>query len=116
MKAKEKNIFSLHLHSTGTSRQPTKPLFMGFFAILFATRTRKFEIDSIQFCIGHLILFGFIFVQLSQSYGLYRMVLSICYLDTVIIHVIVTFKSCRKHQMVDASVLGTNSIPNFSFK
>ena len=39
MKTKRKNIFSLHLHSTGTSGQPTKPLFMGFSAIFQATQT-----------------------------------------------------------------------------
>ena len=53
--------------------------------IVATIRTRKSEIGSIQFCIGVLVLFGFIFVQLSQPYGLYRMVLSICYLNHVII-------------------------------
>ena len=53
--------------------------FQGLLNDKMSTQTRKFEINSIQFCIGGLVLFGFIFVQLSQPYRLYRMVLSYCY-------------------------------------
>ena len=51
---------------------------------VFTIQTRKFEIGSIQFCIGDLVLFGFIFVQLSKPYGLYRITLSTCYHQKVI--------------------------------
>jgi hypothetical protein len=37
----------------------------------YMIRTRKIEIASIQFCMGVLVPFGFIFVQLSTPYGLY---------------------------------------------
>ena len=45
---------------------------------------RKIESDSIQFCIGHLVLFDFICFQLSCFYGLSLLVLSICYHEFVI--------------------------------
>ena len=42
-------------------------------------RTRKIKFSSIQFCIGDLVLFDFIYFQLSYLYGLFLLVLSICY-------------------------------------
>ncbi len=48
-----------------------------FCLLIIIIQTRKFEIASIQFCIGDLILFGFII--LSKPYELYRMMLSNCY-------------------------------------
>lgn len=84
IKAREKNKFQLHLHSTGQFRSPAKPLFTGFFAFLSAIQTRKIKFSSIQFCIGNLALFDFIWFQLSYLYGLYLLVLSTCYQSTVI--------------------------------
>ena len=52
---------------------------MVFSAIFQATQTRKFKISSMHFCIVFVVLFSFIFIQLSQHYELYRMVLSFCY-------------------------------------
>ena len=51
---------------------------------LFTTQTRKIKFSSIQFCIGDLVLFDFIYFQLSYLYGLFLLVLSICYHDFVI--------------------------------
>ena len=72
-----------HNKMPGTIRQdyPGPVYFKKHFSSyrLIIIQTRKFEISTIQFCIGILVLFGFIFVQLFQPYGLYRMVLSICY-------------------------------------
>ena len=62
---------------------------MGFSAIFQATQTRKFKISSIHFCIVFVVLFSFIFVQLSQHYELYRMVLSFCYQFVLSIIIIV---------------------------
>ena len=50
----------------------------------WTTPTRKTEFSSIQFCIGDLILFDFICFQLSYLYGLFLLVLSICYQKFVI--------------------------------
>lgn len=47
-------------------------------------QTRKIKFSSIQFCIGNLALFDFIWFQLSYLYGLYLLVLSTCYQSTVI--------------------------------
>ena len=54
------------------------------FGVHFITRTRKIKFSSIQFCIGNLALFDFIWFQLSYLYGLYLLVLSTCYQSTVI--------------------------------
>ena len=44
----------------------------------FITQTRKIKFSSIQFCIGDLVPFDFIFFQLSHLYGLSPLVLSSC--------------------------------------
>ncbi len=53
----------------------------GFLSVI---QTRKIKFSSIQFCIGDLVLFDFIYFQLSYLYGLFLLVLSICYHDFVI--------------------------------
>ena len=57
---------------------------MGIRGFLSVIRTRKMEFNSIQFCIGDLVLFDFICFQLSCIYGLFLLVLSIRYHDFVI--------------------------------
>ena len=60
---------------------PCKMRIRGFLSVI---RTRKIKFSSIQFCIGDLVLFDFIYFQLSYLYGLFLLVLSICYHDFVI--------------------------------
>lgn len=61
-----------------------KPRGYGLCSPASTIQTRKIESDSIQFCIGHLVLFDFICFQLSCFYGLSLLVLSICYHEFVI--------------------------------
>ena len=90
----DKKVLSFHrLRSKIVAEQKEKSgnvLFIRLPRLVATIQTRKFEIDSIQFCIGVLVLFCFIFVQLFRPYGLYRMVLSICYHCFVIIFINVT--------------------------
>lgn len=52
---------------------------MGLYSPVETIQTRKTKFGSIQFCIGHLVLFTFVCFQLSCFYGLSLLVLSIRY-------------------------------------
>ena len=46
--------------------------------------TLKLKLGSIQFCMGHMVLFDFIYFLLSYIYGLFQIMLSNCYQSSVI--------------------------------
>ena len=54
-------------------------------AYILASTNRKIKFDSIQFCIVELVLFDFIYFQLSYLYRLSQLVLSIRYHLCIII-------------------------------
>ena len=67
----EQLIFTHCNFSHEAYNKPESPLFMRLPGSLFTTRTRKIKFSSIQFCIGDLVLFDFIYFQLSYLYGLF---------------------------------------------
>lgn len=59
--------------------------FFKILTVILVTPVLKVKVDSILFCMGDLVLFDFVFVQLSYSYRLYELVLSFCYQCIIII-------------------------------
>lgn len=62
-----------------TQKKPATPHKCWDCGLYSPIQIRKIKFSSIQFCIGDLVLFDFIYFQLSYLYGLFLLVLSICY-------------------------------------